>query len=107
MLEDAFHHLARRLPPHERNVWVDGVFVDAVWHEQRVVVELDSRGFHAHDAAFEGDRRKANALQVRGWIVLRFTYRRIKREPDAVVAEVLAALSRSNSSLREQFDRVM
>ena len=34
-------------------------------------LELDSRGFHSHDAAFEGDRSKGNRLALRGWTLLR------------------------------------
>lgn len=96
-LEDAFTALvkAARLGVHERNVWIDGVFADAVWRAERVVVELDSRTFHGHDRAFEGDRSKGNRLALKGWMLLRFTYRRIKREPYAVVAELTTALTRT------------
>lgn len=94
-MEDAFRALVRRagLPEPEMNAWVDGVFVDTVWRDQRVIVELDSRGFHEHDSAFESDRSKNNILLPRGWLPLRFTYRRLQREPFAVVAEVVAALT--------------
>lgn len=67
-LEDAFRRLVAEaaLPAYERNVWIDGVFADAVWRDQRVVVELDSRTFHSDDATFESDRRKANRLAYAG-----------------------------------------
>lgn len=99
-LEDAFRAVVRgaRLGRPDFNVWVDGVFADAVWHDARVVVELDGRAFHGHDAAFEGDRTKGNRLALKGWTVLRFTYRRIKREPLAVVAELTAALTRRRAA---------
>jgi very-short-patch-repair endonuclease len=42
----------------------------------------------AHDAV------RQNALVNDGWTVLRFTYHRLIREPDAVIAEVRRALRR-------------
>lgn len=95
-LEDAFRVLIRSagLTQPAMNQWVEGVYADAVWHAERVVVELDGRAFHRHDHAFEGDRAKANRLALRGWTVLRFTYRRLTHEPYAVIAELVTALNR-------------
>lgn len=95
VLEDMFLPLVRhaRLPLPKVNRWVEGVFADAVWERERVVVELDSRTYHDTDPRFESDRAKGNRLIARGWLVLRFTYRRLKREPLACIAELAAALS--------------
>ena len=96
MLEDAFKALLREagLPAPRFNQWVDGVFVDAAWLEQRVVVELDSRTYHGTDARFDTDRSKSNDLQLRGWLTLRFTYGHLTKRRLWVVASLSQALSR-------------
>jgi very-short-patch-repair endonuclease len=66
------------------NHWVCGFEVDAVWPEQRLVVEVDGYEFHRTRAAFERDRARDAALQVAGFRVLRFTRRGLERERDAV-----------------------
>lgn len=94
-LEDLLIPLVKQagLPLPLRNQKVEGYLVDAVWHKEGVIVELDSRGFHDTDPRFESDRARSNALMARGWLVLRLTYRRLKREPFACVAELAAVLS--------------
>lgn len=94
-LEDLLLPLIRqaRLPLPLRNEKIEGYLVDAVWPRHRVVVELDGRGFHDTDPRFESDRARSNALAATGWIVLRFTYRRLKRESFACIAELAAVLS--------------
>ena len=37
----------RCMPMPEVNEWVCGYKVDCVWREQRVIVEVDSEGFHS------------------------------------------------------------
>lgn len=65
--------------------------VDFLWPEHRLVVETDGRRWHDTRRAFETDRRRDADLAVAGYRVVRITYRRIRDEPDAVVA-ILAAL---------------
>jgi very-short-patch-repair endonuclease len=67
--------------------------VDQLWPEQRVVVEADGRETHDTASAFERDRRRDVALQLAGFLVLRFTRRRLREEPGAVLREVAAALA--------------
>ena len=81
-----------RLPPAQANVVVCGFSVDLLWPDHRVVVECDGRGTHDTASAFEEDRRRDVALQLAGHLVLRFTPRRIRGEPDAVLGEIAAAL---------------
>ena len=89
-LEAAFLMLSRQhgLERPRWNERVEGWRVDAHWPHQRLVVELDSAGFHLSRAAFERDRRQDVDLQSKGWRVLRFTYLRVKREPEVVIATV-------------------
>ena len=68
----------------EMNVLVEGLEVDALWRDRRLVVELDS-SYHATTAAFERDRIRDATLQLAGYRVIRFTYRRVLDEPEAVV----------------------
>jgi hypothetical protein len=77
----------------EMNVIVAGRVVDAVWHEPRLVVELDSRTHHLTTAAFEEDRRRDADLMLAGYRVLRITWRRLTEEPAAVVELLRRLLS--------------
>jgi very-short-patch-repair endonuclease len=67
--------------------------VDFFWDEAKLVVEFDSWEFHHSRAAFENDRRRDADLQLAGYVVLRITWRRLVGEPEAVVAQIAAALA--------------
>lgn len=99
-LERAFLRLCRRagLPDPEVNVRVSGVEVDFLWRDRRLIVETDGYRAHAGREAFEADRRRDARLLADGYRVLRFTFRRVGEEPDAVVAAVRAALARADST---------
>ncbi len=79
--------------PPEVNSVIGGHEVDCVWHERGLAVELDSYGFHRGQEKFEKDLRRNNRLLAEGWILLRFTWRRVTREPEQVINEVRAALN--------------
>ena len=81
------------LPLPLTNVKRAGWEVDAVWDAQRLVVEVDGRKFHDTGPQFERDRRKDADLVLAGFRVLRFTWRRLTREPAEVVAIIAAALA--------------
>jgi very-short-patch-repair endonuclease len=70
------------LPKPQLNAIVEGYEVDALWKDQKLIVELDSYSFHRHRTAFEDDRRKDGTLQLAGYIVLRITWRRFETEPE-------------------------
>ncbi len=93
-LEDLFGSLCRKhqLPLPAVNARLLGFEVDALWPKQRLVAELDGFAFHRHRAAFERDRARDAALQAAGFRVVRFTYRRLEREPDEVAAQLRALL---------------
>jgi very-short-patch-repair endonuclease len=82
---------AADLPIPAFNVWIAGHEVDAVWHDHRVVVELDGYEFHRTRAAFERDRRRDADLLLAGYRTVRFTPRRLWDEA-AEVASVLREL---------------
>jgi very-short-patch-repair endonuclease len=53
------------------NTLVEGKLVDAVWPEQKLIVELDSWAFHRHRKAFEDDRERDVTLLLAGYRVVR------------------------------------
>ena len=74
-------------------VEVDGVgLVDFVVGE-RLVIEADGRAFHT-GAAFEEDRRRDFLLNMRGYLVLRLSYRQIMDDWERTRAGILALLVR-------------
>ena len=94
-LERAFAALVRahRLPDPELNARVDGAEVDALWRAERLAVECDGWAFHRDRRTFQRDRDKANALQLHGWRVLRFTHADVIERPERVAAAIAAALA--------------
>jgi very-short-patch-repair endonuclease len=89
-LEEAFlrlcddHGLARP----ETNTCIEGIEVDFVWRDRRLVVEVDGYAYHRSPAAFERDRERDVLLTTKGWTVLRFTWRQITRRAAWVAAAV-------------------
>jgi hypothetical protein len=92
-LERRFVELCRAagLPPPAMNAYVAGLEVDALWHAERLVVELDGHEYHRTRIAFERDRVRDATLQLAGFRVLRFTYRRMTSDR-AGIAETLRAM---------------
>jgi very-short-patch-repair endonuclease len=93
--EQSFFEALRNegLPLPAVNNWVAGQEVDLYWSAQRLVVELDTRAFHAQRAAFETDRRRDARLQVAGNAVVRITDRRCAAEPAAVLGDIRTLLT--------------
>jgi very-short-patch-repair endonuclease len=55
--------------------------VDFAWLAHRVLVETDGYQTHGRRQAFEDDRARDAHLTAQGYLVLRFTWRQITREP--------------------------
>jgi very-short-patch-repair endonuclease len=97
-LEERFLALSRAaaLPQPAVNAWIalgNGmVKADFLWRAERLVVETDGRATHATHKAFEGDRRRDQQLMRAGYRVVRFTWRQVVREPDAVAGTIGALL---------------
>lgn len=79
---------AARLPQPATNVRVGRHEADLLWRAHRLVVEVDGYAFHGSCHAFERDRRRDADLVAAGYRVLRFTWRQITKEPEAVVARL-------------------
>jgi very-short-patch-repair endonuclease len=82
-----------RLPSPVTNTELHGYEVDHLWREQRLVVEVDSYDVHTTRATFEADRRRDAELQSLGYRVIRVTWRQLTEEPEAVIANLSAALA--------------
>jgi hypothetical protein len=80
------------LPPPEVNTIVEGLEVDALWPDQRLVVELDGHAYHRR-ASFERDRIRDATLQLAGYRVLRVTHARLEREPKAITEAARSLLT--------------
>jgi very-short-patch-repair endonuclease len=65
------------------------VHLDAAVPELKVAIELDGAAFHGSAEDRERDTRRDVALAACGWVVLRFSYRRLVREPEACRREIL------------------
>jgi hypothetical protein len=93
-LEARFHMVldGTDLPRPRRNVHVSvrGRFfeADCLWAEQRLIVELDGRESHGTDLAFEKDRERDRLLLVEGWRVARITWRQLRDDAPAVIADL-------------------
>ncbi len=94
-LERAFVALCERhaIPLPELNVHVEGWLVDALWSDQRLVVELDGLRAHRTPAQLERDHERDLKLRAAGFVVLRYTWRQVTEHPGAVAAELETALS--------------
>jgi hypothetical protein len=68
--------------------------VDFLWQAERLIVETDSRTFHATRYAFERDRRRDQDLLLAGYQVVRFTWRQVTRDPEHVAHTIRALLAR-------------
>jgi hypothetical protein len=77
----------------EVNETICGLRVDALWREQRLIVELDGYAAHGSRAAIERDRRRELTLRSAGNVVLRYTWEQVTEQPEQVVADLRLALS--------------
>ena len=92
LVEDAFVAIcvAHALPAPAQNVDILGHWVDAVWEDRRLVVEVDHDEWHHTRFAREADKRRDLELTLAGYRVVRVTEGRIKHDADAVGAQIRA-----------------
>lgn len=76
------------LPLPTLNVYRHGWLVDAVWDEQRLVVELDGYKAHRTKAQLESDHQRDLELRAAGYTVLRYTWHQLTTMPDAVARDI-------------------
>lgn len=93
-LERLFIPLCERagIPLPDINVWIDGVLVDAVWWEQKLIVELDGKDNHSSWAQIQGDRTKELKLRAAGFNVVRYVRCQVEEQPAVVERDLKTAL---------------
>jgi GNAT superfamily N-acetyltransferase len=100
VLEDRFLRFVaeRGLPQPETNMLVPTAErryeVDCLWHPQRLIVELDGRGFHDNGHAFHRDRVRLRALTAAGWRALPVTWLDLEDRPTGLASEIRSLLAR-------------
>jgi hypothetical protein len=85
---------AQGLPAPVMGATVSGYVVDALFVEQKVIVELDSWEFHKDPIAFETDRERDAETSSHGFLTVRITWQRIVSAPareGARLRKILAA----------------
>ena len=94
VLEHRLKALCRRhsLPSPRAQQQLGAYTVDFLWPEARLVVEVDDFATHGRRETFESDRERDAWLQLRGYKVFRFTWRRLRDDPEGVVATLRALL---------------
>jgi very-short-patch-repair endonuclease len=75
-------------------------YLDIAFPKERVVSEIDGRGHENDVDVFETDRVRQNALLLRGWLMLRFTWYLLDRQPAYVIATTREALTIRRTTLR-------
>jgi hypothetical protein len=89
-LEDRFLAFLARLglplPATNVSMRVGGCWIEAdcVWHEERLIAELDGHTTHRTRAAFETDRTRDRTLTAAGWRVIRITWRQLHDDPEGL-----------------------
>jgi uncharacterized protein DUF559 len=83
---------AAGLPLPEVNVTVEGILVDALWRDQKLVVELDGGPAHLPRARMVRDRRNEVKLRTAGHAVLRYSSDQVTDEPELVTADLVREL---------------
>jgi very-short-patch-repair endonuclease len=83
---------ATDLPRPHRNadVAVAGRFfeVDCLWRAERLIVELDGRFVHGTWRTSERDKERDRLLIADGWRVVRVTWRQLRDDAPAVIADL-------------------
>jgi very-short-patch-repair endonuclease len=89
-LEERFLRLCddHGIPRPETNTRIEGIEVDFVWRDRRLIVEVDGYAYHRSPASFESDRERDVTLTVAGWTVLRFTWAQIEARGGWVAAAI-------------------
>jgi very-short-patch-repair endonuclease len=69
------------------------VYLDLAWPDALLAVECDGLYDHGTNIRLVWDDDRQNELQLRGWLVLRFTWEMLTRSPDVVARQLSRALA--------------
>jgi hypothetical protein len=78
------------LPLPVADVPISSEYVDFYWHEQRLIVEVDSRAFHVH--RFDEDRSRDLAHLVNGYRTVRVTHLMMEQSPGRLIESLRVLL---------------
>lgn len=94
--EDEFPAFCERfgLPRPDMDAIICGHEVDALFLEERVIVELDSWEFHSSRTSFESDRSRDADTLAGGFATVRLTWERYRQEPEREAERLNAILAR-------------
>jgi hypothetical protein len=94
-LEEAFLRLCDDygVPRPDVNTVIEGMMVDFVWRDARLVVEVDGYGWHKSRRKFGDDRERDVRLKLAGWEVLRFAEEHVTHRAAWVAAAVRQRLA--------------
>jgi very-short-patch-repair endonuclease len=76
------------------------ISLDRAWPEVKLAVELDGAQHHTSPQDRRADLERDRELAALGWVVLRFTYADVLRDPEGVRAKVLAVYRARMEQLR-------
>ena len=81
-------------PAFQYELAVDGLprRLDFAFPALRLAIEVDGYERHSRFGVFEDDRKRANGLELAGWVLLRFTWTQVTQQPDYVIRVLTAAL---------------
>ncbi|MGY1693076.1 DUF559 domain-containing protein [Geodermatophilus sp. SYSU D01105] len=99
---DVFRHrsLPRSVGQYRIALPTGGIRLDRAWPEVKLAVELDGARHHTSPEDRREDLARDTALAAMGWVVLRFTYADVRRDPEAVRRRVLEVYATRVAQLR-------
>jgi very-short-patch-repair endonuclease len=94
-LEERFLRLCddHGIPRPETNVRIEGIEIDFLWRNARLIVEVDGYAYHRSPSTFESDRERDVTLTAANWTVLRFTWTHVSRRQEWIAATIRARLA--------------
>jgi hypothetical protein len=100
MLADICQRFGLPMPGYQHEIVLDGRRrrLDFAYPELRIAIEVDGYEFHSRHDVFQDDRVRGNALELAGWLVLRFTWHQLVHRPDVVADTIVQALRRAHAA---------
>ena len=86
------------LPAPEVNTGFGPFELDFFWREARLAVETDGYAFHSSRRRLEYDHQRDLELQAAGVMIVRFSWRQVRDQPELVVAQIAALLARRRAA---------